>query len=108
MTASKECFRPVPGGGQRVTPGATSSAAISLGITDDSIDVARFYNTKTVNVFIRLGGASAGAATTTTDFAIPAGEAYDIGIQGFTHYTHIAESAVGGDLIINPGTYVKV
>lgn len=108
MPASKECFRPVPGGGQRVTPGATSSAAVSLGLTDDSIDVARFYNTKAVDVYIRLGSASVGSATTTTDFAIPAGEAYDVGIQGFTHYTHIADSGVGGDLIVNLGTYVKV
>lgn len=108
MPASKEVFRPVPGGGQRVTPGATSSSAISLGITDDSIDVARFYNTKTVDVFIRLGNSTVASATTTTDFAIPAGEAYDVGIQGFTHYTHIAESGVGGDLIVNLGAYVKV
>ena len=108
MPTSKEVFRPSPGAGQRVTPGAASSAAVSLGITDESIDVARLYNTKTVDVYVRFGNSSVGAATTTTDFAIPAGEAYDVGVQGFTHYTHIADSAVGGDLIINLGTYVKV
>lgn len=108
MTASKEVFRPVPGGGQRVTPGITSSSAISLGITDDSIDVARVYNSKSVDAYVRFGDSSVGSATTTTDLVIPAGEAYDIGIQGFTHYTHIAESGVGGDLFITLGTYVKV
>jgi len=106
--ATKEVFRPVPGGGQRVNPVVSSSAAISLGITDPSVDVARLYNKKTSDVYIRFGDASVGAATTTTDMAIPSGQAYDIGIEGFTHYRHIGENADAGDLVITLGTYVKV
>lgn len=108
MPTSKEVFRPSPGSGQRVNPVASSSAAISLGITDDSIDVARLYNKKASDVYVRFGDASVGAASTTTDMAIPSGQAYDIGVQGLSHYRHIGEDAAAGDLVITLGTYVKV
>jgi hypothetical protein len=108
MPASKEVFRPVPGGGQRVNPVIASSAAISLGISDESIDVARLYNKKATDVYVRFGNSAVGAATTTTDIPIPSGQAYDIAVQGFTHFRHIGEDAAAGDLVITLGTYVKV
>lgn len=106
--ATKEVFRPVAGLGQRVNPVVASSAAISLGITDASINVCRAYNKKATDVYIRFGDSAVGAATTTTDLCIPSGQAYDIGVEGFTHYRHIGEDAAAGDLVLAFGTYVKV